>query len=95
MTIRTCKIPNWTKEFAPKPELHIKKLFSAVALTKMNEYMRQIEVFESKYKMKFPQFKKKVNSAKKENFQEWDDFMLWEGLDYLFKKWQKRYQELK
>lgn len=93
MTIKTSAFPEWTKELDSNPTVYINKLLLSVAFAKMSEYKRQTEVYESKYKMPFTKFKKKVESAKEENFQEWDDFMSWEILEECYKKWKKRYNE--
>lgn len=94
MTIKTSAFPDWTKELDSNPTVYINKLLLAVALAKMSEYKRQAEIYKSKYKTSFVKFKKKVESAKKENFKEWNDFIIWEGFDELYLKWEKRYQEL-
>ena len=59
----------------------------------MKEYERQLQIFEAKYKASFPQMEKRIKAEKKENFELWDDYIVWKGLYEAYNKWRKRYQE--
>ncbi|MFQ6089574.1 MAG: hypothetical protein ACE5K0_11845, partial [Candidatus Methanofastidiosia archaeon] len=56
------------------------------------EYKKQMEVFEKKYNTDFEEFKKRIEKSRKENFEEWDDYIIWEGLQKGYKKWKELYQ---
>ncbi len=40
------------------------------------------------------EFKKELES-KEENFEWWDDFILWEGYEEAYKEWKHKYKEIK
>lgn len=57
------------------------------ALTKIEYYQSRCKLMEEKYKIDFDSFKKKINGNKiKENFSEWDNFILQEGYILAYKK---------
>lgn len=65
-------------------------------LTKVEYYHSKCKLMEEKYKMDFDSFNKKINGNKiKENFSEWDDFILWEGYILAYKEYNKKYKALK
>jgi len=86
----TITLPKWLKEVSPHPEKYLKRLLKTLAFLKMKEYERQMQVFEKKYKILFPQFEKKLKSQKKENFKLWDDYLVWKGLYQAYQKWHQR-----
>lgn len=70
------------------------RLLASQAFVKMRGYKTKTEFFQKKHGMPFGQFKKKIEDAKEEIFEEWDDFILWEGFQELYEKWLKRYLTL-
>jgi len=86
----TITLPKWIKEISPQPEKYLKSILKTLAFLKMKEYERQMQVFEKKYKTSFPQFEKKLKSQKKEDFNLWDDYLVWKGLYQAYQKWQER-----
>ena len=64
------------------------------ALGKKDLYKSKINMFESKYGTNFASFKKKSEQGD-ENFQEWDDLLLWEGFLLAYREWNKKYRDLK
>lgn len=70
-------------------------MFLDKALSKAEYYHSRCKEMEEKYGMDFVSFKKKIEKTKKEDFSEWDDFILWEGYTLGYKEWNKKYEELK
>jgi len=91
---KTITLPKWIQEITPRPEKYLKSLFKTMAFLKMKEYQKQIQPYQEKYRFSFNQFEKKVKSQKKENFEIWDDYLVWKGLHQAYQKWLKRYHEL-
>ena len=54
------------------------KMLLDEALGKKDLYKSKIKMLESKYGTNYTSFKKKAEKGD-ENFQEWDDLLLWEG----------------
>ncbi len=65
------------------------------ALLKMEFYRSKMKPFETRYQLSFREFQRRIESASKENFAEWDDFIEWEANYTAFAKWEERYLELK
>jgi len=86
-------LPKWVTELTPQPKEYLTGILRSVVFAKMKEYERHMQVLESKYKISFSQFEKKVKSQKKENFELWDDYIVWKGLYEAYEKWHKRYQQ--
>lgn len=63
-------------------------------LARLLDLKRRLEVFEHKYKSSFGVFRKKIHSRRKENFDAWDDFIIWEGLYDAYQLWNRRYKDL-
>jgi hypothetical protein len=64
------------------------------ALGKRDFYKSKINMFESKYGTNYASFKKKSEQGD-ENFQEWDDLLLWEGFLLAYREWNRKYRDLK
>ena len=64
------------------------------ALGKKDLYKSKIKMFESKYGTSYVSFKKK-SEQEDENFQEWDDLLLWEGFLLAYREWNRKYKDLK
>ena len=68
-------------------------LLLAKALGKKDLYKSKIKMFESKYGTNYAS--KKKSEQGDENFQEWDDLVLWEGFLLAYREWNKKYRDLK
>ncbi len=64
------------------------------ALTKLEYYHSRCKQFEKKYKKSLEEFKKEVESSE-ENFEWWDDLILWEGYYEAYQEWKRKYEEIK
>ena len=64
------------------------------ALGKKDLYKSKIKMFESKHGTNYASFKKKSEQGD-ENFQEWDDLLLWEGFLRAYRELNKKYRDLK
>jgi len=64
------------------------------ALGKRDLYESKIKMFESKYGTDFASFKKNAEKGE-ENFQEWDDLLIWEGFLLAYGEWNRKYKDLK
>ncbi|MBM4466262.1 MAG: hypothetical protein FJ014_12030 [Chloroflexi bacterium] len=90
----TVKVPNWVLEETTEEEILI-NWSTTLALRKMHEYGRQVEIYERKYGLPFEAFEQRVLSSEQEHFEEWDDYVVWKGLHLAAEKWRQRYQELR
>ena len=64
------------------------------ALGKKDFYKSRMKIFEAKYGTDFAAFKKKSEDGE-ENFEEWDDLLLWEGCQLAYREWDRKYEDLK
>ncbi len=64
------------------------------ALGKKDLFKSKIKMLESKYGTNYTSFKKRSEKAD-ENFQEWDDLLLWEGFTLAYREWNGKYKDLK
>ncbi|MEW6103735.1 MAG: hypothetical protein AB1630_08005 [bacterium] len=88
----TIDVPKWVKETKQSMDFISQLKFEALA--KMEYYQSKLIRFERKYGSKFEEFKKKIDTEEKENFEEWDDFIIWEAFYQAYQEWFKRYKEL-
>ncbi|MCX9009637.1 MAG: hypothetical protein OIN66_00815 [Candidatus Methanoperedens sp.] len=58
------------------------------ATYKVEYYTKKIKEMEKKYNMVFSDFEAKI-TANKENFEEWDDYILWESYVKALQYWSK------
>lgn len=65
------------------------------ALSKSEYYLTRCKIMEEKYGLKFSELQKKAEEDSEENFQAWDDLILWEGYELAYQEWLKKYKELK
>jgi hypothetical protein len=57
---------------------------------KIETYGKKITELEQKYKMDFCAFEKRINSRiGEENFEEWDDFIIWESYVKAYRYWEQ------
>jgi len=86
-------VPRWVKE--ERGEINIIRSLLFDAATKLEYYRSRTLAFEKKYGLPYEKFEEKIKKDKKENFEEWDDFIIWEGFHQAYREWEKRYEELK
>ena len=89
----TIAVPKWTQEIAVQPKKSVRGLLKTFAFLKMKGYERQTDAFRKRYGVGFIPFEKKIKAGRKENFAQWDDYLVWKGLEAAYQKWQKRYKE--
>ena len=87
------KLPEWTDKIPNKDEMYA-DFWLGTALVKMQEYNKRSEVYATRYHMPFKEFEVKVLSSKKENLSEWDDYIVWKGIEEARVIWSVRYEEL-
>lgn len=63
------------------------------AISKAIYYKSKEGLFECKYKMNIDSFRDKVN-RENENFEIYDDLIIWEGYHLARLEWENRYKEL-
>ena len=86
-------VPRWVKEEKKEGDIVRSLLFEASA--KMEYYRSRISVFEKKHEMFYERFEKKIKEAKKEDFEGWDDLVMWEGFHLAYCEWKERFEGLK
>ncbi|MCZ7401285.1 MAG: hypothetical protein O8C61_03600 [Candidatus Methanoperedens sp.] len=60
------------------------------AMLKVEHYSKKIKKMEQKYNAAFPDFEANIKkTVNKENFEEWDDFILWESYVKALQYWSK------
>lgn len=75
-------------------ESDIVGLLSDMALGKAEYYRSKCKQFETKYGADLSSFNKKAEEAQNEDYESWDDSLVWEGYECASKEWQKKYEEL-
>lgn len=84
-----------TGGFASQEEA-IRDFSLLIALAKKSRYEGECKAFESKYRMTFKEFKRKLTGKKnKENFEEEDDLMDWQFSYEALLLWEERVRRLK
>ncbi len=92
MEIITLKVPKKVaKDLESKEIIH---MLIDKALTKLEYYYSKCKQFEIKYGKNLENFRKELES-KEENFEWWDDFIVWEGYQQAYQEWKEKYEELK
>ena len=87
------KLPEWTEKIPNKDEMYA-DFWIGTALVKMQEYGKRGEVYTTRYNMPFKEFENKVLSSERENVSEWDDYVVWKGIEEACAIWSARYKEL-
>ncbi|AEH45883.1 hypothetical protein Thein_2032 [Thermodesulfatator indicus DSM 15286] len=64
------------------------------ALSKLEFYRSKCKQFEKKYGTTLEKFRQKIE-IEEENFEWWDDFILWEGYEKAYQEWKRKYEEIK
>jgi len=67
----------------------IASLVQDQAKSKIEQYSKKIKQFEKKYKMDFSDFETRIKAASEEDFEEWDDYILWESYVKAYQYWSK------
>jgi hypothetical protein len=88
------KLPKWTEKIPNKNEMYA-DFWIGTSLIKMQEYNKKSEVYTARYSMSFKEFEDKVLSSKKESIREWDDYVIWKGIEEARSLWSARYKELR
>lgn len=65
------------------------------ALNRMEYYRTRCMEMEEKYGVDFDHFQGQFSSGFEEDFDEGDDFSLWEGYFYAFREWKNKYENLR
>ncbi len=86
-------VPKWVKEEKGENDIIRSLLFEAS--TKMEYYRGRVLVFEKKHGISYERFEEKIKKDKKENFEEWDNLITWEGFHQAYCEWGRRCEELK
>ena len=87
------RVPRWVKDEKGEGDIVRSLLFEASA--KMEYYRSRMLGFEKSYGMPYERFEEKIKKAKEENFEEWDNFITWEGFHHAYCEWKERYEGLK
>jgi hypothetical protein len=64
-----------------------------MSLSKIKELESGIKEFEVKYKIDFEGFQSKINEAKRENFEKWDDYIEWKAYFTAYNHWKSIHEE--
>lgn len=68
----------------------LRSLVHNQAANKVNHYAKKIGQMEKKYAMKFSEFEKMIHAkTDDEDFEAWDDFILWESYVKAYQYWEK------
>lgn len=92
--MRVNRLPKWVEEIPNRDEMYV-DFWLSTALVKMQGYAKRAEIYRDKYGVPFDEFSTRVLSAKKENLPEWDDYIVWKGIEEAKNLWLNRYEELR
>jgi len=68
----------------------LQRLVHDQAEQKIGNYGKKIAEMEHKYGMDFYAFEKRINTREgEENFEEWDDFIIWESYVKAYRYWEQ------
>ena len=65
------------------------------SLAKESYYREKIQIFKNKYKTYFPAFQNRVESAEKESFEEWDDYIEWDAYEGFLSRLKERIHDIR
>ncbi|HMW06625.1 MAG TPA: hypothetical protein PK079_06285 [Leptospiraceae bacterium] len=65
------------------------------SLAKENYYREKIQIFQKKYNVTFEAFENKIETAEKESFEEWDDFIEWEAYEGFLSRLKERIHDIR
>lgn len=87
------EVPSWIEKTEAR-KMFFRNLCNEAKM-KVEYYRSLMKPFERKYSNTFKEFKKKVESSKKESFEAWDDLIEWEAYFRAYSEWMEKYKELK
>jgi hypothetical protein len=64
-------------------------------LAKIHTLEEKISFYKQKYKKNFEEFEKHINTAKEENFEEWDDYLEWKAFRSFYYSYLEQIKEVK
>ena len=64
-------------------------------LAKTHSLKEKISVYVKKYNKNFEDFEKEVNTAPKEDFEKWDDYIEWKAFHNFYKTYIEQIEEVK
>ena len=64
-----------------------------LSLSKIKEYKSAMQEFETKYDITFENFEQQLNSAEKEDFTKWDDYIEWKAYFKAYSYWDSIHKE--
>jgi len=64
-----------------------------MSLSKMKEYESLMHGFEKKYGLIFDDFERQIESAVKEDFEKWDDYIEWKAYSKSYQYWKSIHEE--
>jgi hypothetical protein len=64
-----------------------------LSVSKMTEYASSLHTFETKYGLIFEDFEKRITSAQKEDFEQWDDYIEWKACTKAYHYWKSVHEE--
>ena len=77
-------------------EVFVKKMLIKYLEEKLVEYKKEIDMYEKKYKMDYYTFEKKYMSPDQpEDFEKWDDYIVWEAENHGMNIIQQKLNEIK
>ncbi|WP_297057985.1 hypothetical protein [Thermosulfurimonas sp.] len=88
----TLKIPRSVAQGLEKRDILF--FLADKALSKLEYYRSRVEIFRRKYGCELKEFQKRVLSHK-EDFEKWEDLILWEGYERAYREWKRKYEDLK
>lgn len=56
---------------------------------KLEQYSKKLKEMENKYGVVFSDFENRIKTSIDENFEEWDDYILWESYVKAYQYWSK------
>ena len=86
-------IPDNLTDLATEKE--VINLLYEKAVTKREYFLSKTCAFQKKYNMDFSELQALIKKEENENFEIWDDFIVWEGYFELLKQWDEKCMELK
>ncbi len=73
----------------------LKDFLFSIAIVKVSCYRKREELYEKKYGQSFKKFEKMIlDKDRKENFEEWDDYILWKAIHEAYNLWSDKYKKL-
>jgi hypothetical protein len=64
-----------------------------MSMSKMKEYESLMQGFEKKYGLAFDDFERQIESATKEDFEKWDDYIEWKAYSKSYQYWKSIHEE--